>query len=198
MERLQLLGLTEAVRAVARRRGGTVVADLPPPAPAGEIASCAAFFGAPLPPSLIALWDQHDGFSVRAHAAHDPPDGLIATYRFDVRGPRAMVEHSERLRRYFASMRESGAPGYDEPRAHRYADVANFDDPDRRTVLDLTRARPVTGEAPVLEANLYEAWPGEDAPPVAESVGELIERCLRFMAETEGGFRYWRDPYDDW
>jgi hypothetical protein len=198
VEHLQLLALIDEVRAVARRRGGTVLAHPPPPAPAHEVAACAALFDTPLPPSLKRLWERYDGFTVRAYGAHDPLDDSVATYCFDVRGPRAVLEHSERLRSYFASMHESGAPGYDERRARRYADIASFDDADRRTVLDLGRERSGAGEAPIFEANLYEAWPGEDATPVAASVDELIERCLRFMVQTEGGFRYWRDPYDDW
>jgi hypothetical protein len=189
----------ESIRAIAQRRGGTVFVDLPPPAAARDVTLCEAFFDVRLPASLKAVWERHDGFSIRAYGADDPPNDPVATYRFDLRSPAAMLEYSRYLRSYFESMREAGTSSYTEQRARAFADVVDFEDADRRTVLDLSRRREDNGEAPVLEANVYEAWPDATTPPIAESVTELIERCLGFMIETKGGgFHYWWGPYYDW
>ena len=188
----------EAIRAIARRRGGAVTLNLPPPAPASEVELCQAFFDLPLPPSLTSLWRQHAGFSLRLYGADDPPEEDIATYQFDVRGPSDVLQHSKELRHYFAGMYESGVLQYNEQRARRYADIVDFGDADRIAFAELSRRDTATGESPILEANVYEAWPTDDAPPLAASTAELIERCLHFMIQTEGGFRYWMEPYYDW
>jgi hypothetical protein len=160
----RLNGLLIEVGRVVERRGGTAAVDLPVAAAPARLAEVAAFAGAPLPPSLLALWSMHDGIAIRVYGRDEAPG--ITTHQLVVRSTASAITASRELRDFFAGVRESGAG------------------PD--------------GDCALVQVTFYEDFVGKPPAPLAHSIGEFIERSLRFMIDTEGGFEYWADPDTDW
>lgn len=187
--------LTE-VRRVVERRGGTVSIEAPAPADPARIEDVAAFASTSLPPSLLELWSLHDGLEVRVYGRGEAPG--IATHPLIVRSTESTVVATQALREFFAGMRESGNDDFTDEAASHYLEVVDTDDPDHHVLADLARRTGSDEEAPLIEVSFYEDWLTAPPEPLAHSVGEFLERSLRFMIETEGGFKYWCAPDTDW
>jgi hypothetical protein len=115
-----------------------------------------------------------------------------------VRSTRSTIAASKELREFFAGVRESGVDWYTDEAAAQYLDVVDKDDPNLHVLADLGR-RTVSGESALVEAGFYDSdWPRDPPPAIAWSMDEFVERSLRFMIETEGGFQYWSEPETDW
>jgi hypothetical protein len=191
----RLQSLLAEVRRVVERRGGTAVLDLPGPADPGRLAEVAAFARTPLPPSLVELWSRHDGFELRVYGRDEAPG--ITTHPFIVRSTESALAATRVVRDFFAGMRECDNEDYSEEAAMRYLDVVDTDDPDHYVFLVLDQ-RTEKKECPIIEVSFYEDFVNRPPRPVAHSLGEFIERSLRFMIDTEGGFKYWADPDTEW
>jgi hypothetical protein len=192
--RLQSL-LTE-VRRVVERRGGTALLDLPGPANPARLDEVAAFACTPLPPSLVELWSRHDGLELRVHGRDEAPG--ITTHLLAVRSPESALIATQVVRDFFAGMRECDNEDYSEEAAMRYLDVVDTGDPDHHIFSVLDRRTEPDGECPIIEVSFYEDFVLKPREPVADTLAEFIERSLRFMIDTEGGFKYWADPDTDW
>lgn len=184
------------VRRVVENRGGTAVIVLSDSASRAAIDEVAVFARAALPPSLMRFWSMHDGLEVRVYGAEEVEG--VTTHQLVVRGIGSAIAASEDLRKFFAGVRESGVDWYTDDAAARYLDVADKDDPNLHVLTDLGR-RARSGECPLIEVGLYDSdWPRNPPDPIADSLDEFVERSLRFMIETQGGFQYWAPPDTDW
>ncbi len=191
-----LESLLAEVRRVVERRGGTVVIERSPPAAPMRIERVAAFAATTLPPSLVGLWSLHDGLEVRVFGRDEAPG--ITTHPLIVRGSESTIAATQALRDFFAGMRESGNDDFTCAAASQYLEIIDTDDPDHHILADLARRAGSDGEAPLIEVSFYEDWLTEPPQPLAASAAEFLERSLRFMIETQGGFKYWCAPDTEW
>jgi hypothetical protein len=186
-----------AIAAIAKRRGGSLVADVRKPAPRWDIVACEEAIALELPPSLKAFLEMHDGIVLRVYSGRDGrgESDWFEQFSLEVRSTADIAAQTQQFRDYHAQL-GGYPPQPGVAYAAHYIDAANLGNPDRRLLLDAA-ARSTATECPLIEINVI-GWPIEPGELVAGSFDEFIDHALEFMTKTEGGFSFWEEPFTDW
>jgi hypothetical protein len=180
-----------AIDAIAKRRGGSMKADVREPADPADIAACEENIALELPPSLKAFLAKHDGMSIRVHSGS--ASEFLDEFSIEVRSAADIAAHTLEFRDFQAQLDD---PPRDVPFAMHYINAVDLGNPDLWWLLD------AADKSAAMEYPLYEvstmSWPVDPGNVVAASFSEFIDRALEFMITTEGGFAYWAEPSTDW
>jgi len=93
----------------------------------------------------------------------------------------------------------TGLEWYTPELARKYLHFSAQGEPDWRTLLDFTGQDDATKECPAICISVWdEEWMLQPQSAIAASFGEYLDKSIRFMIRTEGGFEYYDPPYKEW
>lgn len=191
MTELELAILVDQLRALAEKHDCLFVAELPPGAGMEQIDRVEEFVGASLPLSLRNFLQMHDGMALHFYQKSDRDAVPFPLYEFFVFGTEDIISWTSGFRNDYIDTDSD----IQRQRMYRCFDIANLGAIAHRIFfwLDAPRAG---GEYAIIKADLHTFYWLNDLDSlsqiaVANSFDEFLDRCLRFMLKTEGGFWYW-------
>jgi hypothetical protein len=179
------------IEAIARGRGGRLDARLWPPAEAEDIALCEHMIGVNLPASMKTFLSHTGGMNLEVIGSNE-----ICKFELSVFSIAHLIVAIVDLSRFFEM---TGLEWYTQERARNYLEFSSQGDVDWRTLLDFTRWDPITAECPIIFISESDTqWMLGPQEPIASTFDEFLEKSLRFMVRTEGGFVYHAEPAPRW